>query len=181
MPGPRGRSLAGAGDPPCASHCPPEEDGFLSGNIYKSCINMGKNHAVVCTGRRTLPASSPKPLPPPLLPPGAEEHRSCNSLWVWAHVPASLPLPPSDSPRRGAALCCRAIPTPWKYAAVEPLNQLKGARSEVYLEKGFAVRQASTDSSFRNCRFWRRRAPLPPSIPPLSAGPAREAHADAPH
>lgn len=57
------------------------------------------------------------------------------------------------------------IRTPWKYAAVEPLNQLEGACSEVYLEKGFAVRRASTDSFFRNCCFWRRCAPLPPSLP----------------
>lgn len=63
------------------------------------------------------------------------------SFWVLARFPLFLPssLPPSDPLSHGTALCCRAIPTPWKYAAVKPLNQLEGTRSEVYLEKGCAV------------------------------------------
>lgn len=96
--------------------------------------------------------------------PGSRASSIVHSLWILARVLPSLPLPPSDSPRRGAVLRRRAIRMPWKYAAVEPLNQLEGARSEVYLEKGFAVRRASTDSFFRNCHFWRRCAPLPPSL-----------------
>lgn len=61
------------------------------------------------------------------------------SCWVLAHFP--LFLPPSDPLSHGTALCRRAIPTPWKYPAVKPLNQLEGTRSEVYLEKGSAVRE----------------------------------------
>lgn len=65
------------------------------------------------------------------------------SCWVLAPFPLFLPssLPASDPLSHGTALCCRAIPTPWKYPAVKPLNQLEGARSEVYLEKGSAVRE----------------------------------------
>lgn len=69
---------------------------------------------------------------PSLCAPAGSWHASlCSSL------PPSLPL--SDPLSHGTALCCRAIPTPWKYAAVKPLNQLEGTRSEVYLEKGCAV------------------------------------------
>lgn len=64
----------------------------------------------------------------------------CAPAGSW-HTSLCSSLPPSDPLSHGTALCCRVIPTPWKYAAVKPLNQLEGTRSEVYLEKGSAVRE----------------------------------------
>lgn len=89
--------------------------------LLPSSKAMAAAHSLTALGSR-----------PSLCAPSGSWHTSlCSSL------PPSLP--PIDPLSHGTALCCRAIPTPWKYAAVKPLNQLEGTRSEVYLEKGCAV------------------------------------------
>lgn len=93
--------------------------------------------------RQGAPQSSYPPAKPWLLHPPSLPWEA-NHLCVLLLGPGTLPsvppfLPPSDPLSHGTALCCRTIPTPWKYPAVKPLNQLEGTRSEVYLEKGSAV------------------------------------------